>query len=502
MILILAILAVIRASPLDPQSPPVIPLHERRAPGPTCDDPNGCRSLGDIIRSCILTILLCTWVSMHPNIPSPDERWPRIAWRRAGLMILALIAPEVVIGWALRQRQAAAELAEERKGEGWTLTHGFFAIMGGFMEYEGNQPIRVLLPEELESYSLTGNGDFPRVSKAEIDDRSKGDAISKAVVILQTSWFVTQCIARGVQRLPITELELATVAFAALNFVIYVLWWDKPQNVQRGVRVYRKRMTPEPIDDGNAETTGKEPTDVADQSKMARSARSGWPRLSFIFESIHPTVHRVCSFPTCSADHTPHLSRSARLIKARRKLKDDVGHGLRVEEKVEQTLDGPQNVQRGVRVYKKRITEEPIDDGNVEATRVNTFHPTKWVRSSEFSSMFLVATITVVFGSIHCIGWSFEFPSRIERTLWRVASLYITNAPILIPAFGGLGIVIDKFLLKDRFNHLCMAISWTLLLFLYVLSRLTLLVLPFLCLRSPPPAAFHVVHWVSFIPHV
>ena len=32
-------------------------------------------------------------------------------------MILALIAPEVVIGWALRQRLAAAELAEEHKGE-------------------------------------------------------------------------------------------------------------------------------------------------------------------------------------------------------------------------------------------------------------------------------------------------------------------------------------------------------------------------------------------------
>ena len=127
--------------------------------------------------------------------------------------------------------------------------------MGGFMEYEGNRPIRVLLPEQLESYSLTGNGDFPRISKAEIEDKSKGDSISKAVVILQTSWFVMQCIARGVQGLPITELELATVAFAALNFVIYLLWWDKPLNVQRGVRVYKKRITEEPVDDGDVEAT-------------------------------------------------------------------------------------------------------------------------------------------------------------------------------------------------------------------------------------------------------
>jgi hypothetical protein len=32
-------------------------------------------------------------------------------------MLLALFVPEAVIAWALRQRQAAAELAEEHKSE-------------------------------------------------------------------------------------------------------------------------------------------------------------------------------------------------------------------------------------------------------------------------------------------------------------------------------------------------------------------------------------------------
>jgi hypothetical protein len=123
------------------------------------------------------------------------------------------------------------------------------------MKYEGNRPIQVLFPQDLQSYSLTGNGDFPRISKMEIQDKSKGDFISKGVVILQTSWFVMQCIARGVQGLPITELELATIAFAGLNFVIYLLWWDKPLNVQCGVRVYEKRRTDEPMDDGHVEAT-------------------------------------------------------------------------------------------------------------------------------------------------------------------------------------------------------------------------------------------------------
>jgi cytochrome b561 len=117
MLVILAILAATRASPFGLRSPPIVSQDQLQVTQPSCDDPHGCRSLGDIIRSCIVTILLCTWVSMHPNIPSPDERWPRLALRRAGLMLLALFVPEAVIGWALRQRQAAAELAKEHKGE-------------------------------------------------------------------------------------------------------------------------------------------------------------------------------------------------------------------------------------------------------------------------------------------------------------------------------------------------------------------------------------------------
>jgi len=117
MIIILAVLAATRASPVGLQSPPTLSFDQLQARSASCDDPNGCRSLWDIIRSCIVTILLCTWVSMHPNIPGPDERWPRIALRRVGLLLLALFVPEAVIGWALRQRQVAAELAEKHKGQ-------------------------------------------------------------------------------------------------------------------------------------------------------------------------------------------------------------------------------------------------------------------------------------------------------------------------------------------------------------------------------------------------
>ena len=114
MMIILAILAATGASPLG-QSSSFVQRDEIQAP--SCDDPHGCRSLWDIIRSCALTIFLCTWASVHPNIPSPDESWPKIAVRRVGLMLATLFMPEVIIAWALRQRLAAVRLAEKHKGE-------------------------------------------------------------------------------------------------------------------------------------------------------------------------------------------------------------------------------------------------------------------------------------------------------------------------------------------------------------------------------------------------
>jgi len=83
----------------------------------TCDCPNQCRTLWDIVWSCLFTMFLCTWVSIHPNIPSPHEGWVRVTSRRLGVMLAVLIAPELIFSWALRQRILARRLANEHRGE-------------------------------------------------------------------------------------------------------------------------------------------------------------------------------------------------------------------------------------------------------------------------------------------------------------------------------------------------------------------------------------------------
>ena len=136
-----------------------------------------------------------------------------------------LLTPKFVIYWAVQQHYTARNFTKEheRNHPDWTRAHSFFLIMGGFTIYEGGKPARVLEVKELEELSEAGKFEWPTITEEEITDRSKGDYLSKTIVLFQTTWFIGQCIARGAYRLALAELEVATVAFASLTGVIYYL---------------------------------------------------------------------------------------------------------------------------------------------------------------------------------------------------------------------------------------------------------------------------------------
>jgi hypothetical protein len=126
-----------------------------------------------------------------------------------------------------------------------TRTHGFFMIMGGFhsftgsakgeASYEPKHPIRWddVIPL-LENETI----DLP--TEREIQDKSTSDWLAKTVVLIQTIWFITQCIARRIEHLPTTELEIVALAYTTINFGIFLAWLDKPQNVECPIRVFHQ----------------------------------------------------------------------------------------------------------------------------------------------------------------------------------------------------------------------------------------------------------------------
>ena len=89
---------------------------------------------------------------------------------------------------------------------------------------------------------------MPVITKAEIEDRSKGDVLSKGVAILQLAWFVISLLARFVQHLPTTLLEIDTLALAALTCIAYGLWLKKPKDVGLPCPVHLKVTAAKPLD--------------------------------------------------------------------------------------------------------------------------------------------------------------------------------------------------------------------------------------------------------------
>lgn len=122
-------------------------------PSDQCETIGHCRTVWNIIWSCLVTIFACIWVAIHPNVPQPKSprkpvleagyrprRWS-LPWVRyqirmlgryladllryqltdtlsgldekIGIALLALLAPEFIFAWALRQWLRARSIAKK-----------------------------------------------------------------------------------------------------------------------------------------------------------------------------------------------------------------------------------------------------------------------------------------------------------------------------------------------------------------------------------------------------
>ncbi len=312
--------------------------------------------------------------------------------------------------------------------------------------------------------------DLEAISVKIIEDSSKGDALSKMISILQISWFIIQCIARVIQHLPITLLEMTALAFAGISIITYSLWWYKPLNVQCHISLDksdRRKYTPTP------ETSqSQEHLSIASMDTMRFRSR---------------------------------LSMATAMYWLQRFLKGVMNTILSMES----DLEPARNTEDGIfRFFSGRGGPKGL--GAHSANEM-------WAR--------FVRTVGVgsLFGAFYCAAWSFYFPSYIEMLVWRFSSVVVLIGLPAASLLSGVDLIrsgntlswahyLDEIKDAERYRdwkyNSCTFVNFILTviscvgIIAYIVGRMTLVILAFMQLRSLPSLAFHTVQWTTYIPHI
>ena len=230
----------------------------------------------DILKTCLLTIFLCCWTSVCPNIPGPnDGKWTRLR-DKASMACLGLLGPEFLLTIASGQITSATESVRKFRDLGktdWTRKHAFYAGMGGFVLQAEDEPRPFPLDAAQLHYLVERDYvDYPHLTEDDIEDKNKADVLARAITLGQATWFLASTITRGAQGLAITTLELTTISFTIVAFAMMYFWFDKPLDVSRtntlnakdndrhirapGPPAARRPWHPTPLDFVSREETG------------------------------------------------------------------------------------------------------------------------------------------------------------------------------------------------------------------------------------------------------
>ncbi|KAK7030818.1 hypothetical protein VNI00_013926 [Paramarasmius palmivorus] len=453
-----------------------------------CDDIKGCRTVTGILWSCLSVIFICTWVAIHPNIPKVGTHSAVVVFNNVMLMMTAVLAPEIMVLWAMRQRASAKAIGKKFEKYGWGITHGFFVIMGGFALYDGNEFCGYLWDsrdplwqEGVELYegrirsyhqyiqkapesalSRQENGTtihipsdasclleflvakgYITLTEDEIRGNfSHGDVFTKSIAVVQTLWFILQVAARGKQGLAISELEIITVGFAVLNFGTYFLWWKKPVRVRHPIRIYWRPQETETTRKPKGSQSRWNSFRVAVATVIEHIYSPGNPKSGVDWAKL------IC-LPIAIVLHVFFICDSI--------LSDKNDYGLDI-------------------LISSRLESVPV--------------------------LLYVAVygLAAIFGVIHCIPWIFSFPSISEQQLWRISAVAVAAAPIVM---GCLHMYWKRYLgSAPVWLDTGVSILIIILAVGYAVFRVMLIALAFTALRNLPPSAYQTVQWTTFIPHI
>ena len=364
------------------------------------------------------------------------------------------------------------------------------------MLMDGNERKGILRPNKLRDLLREGKIAFPSITEEEIKDRSKADGLAKGIAVLQTTWFIAQCLSRPAQGLIITEIELITLAIAALNGLLYFLWWNKPLDVKCCVPVLLLHGEDhEPVEIPHFEPKSK----LFYLINLKEMNRRNSPEWSQIFSSIFSWVHIRWLFNSLGRLKGYMAGLLQCLIQHINGRISTVGTitvcALLLKTALVELLKSPFKMMW---VLMLRGTD-PFDqyDFNDGIFRVPTFYADYYQVRSKLMVPTLTSIVAMLFGGIHCAGWNFPFPSHAALIIWRVSSVII----LIVPSTGLFATVLQAHDVTADIGHFILSVLWPCSIS-YALARLSLFVEAFVALRHLPPGAYAVVNWTALLLHM
>ncbi|KAH6913510.1 hypothetical protein BKA70DRAFT_1421777 [Coprinopsis sp. MPI-PUGE-AT-0042] len=529
-----------------------------RADSPPEDVPfnTNYRSTADIVWSCVVTVFACTWLSVHPNVSGSNSTWKQRMTHRIYLMIWGIAAPEFLVIFAYRQWRGSKDITrvirkvvEDDKldiplRKKWTNTHSHYLQMGGFMFQDPNSEelvdfieVQELLKKQSQDVGREALHELLKntLTEDEIWDKSKGDTLAKAVVALQTTWFLTQIVGRAMQHLTITELEVITLAYAAFNAVMYAFWWNKPLDAQcpllipfskvEELRLYNATYVATITDLSFVLT---ETSSVPEDASQTASIAETYPQHERRYYAEDP-LPRVDPAPASPPDAIPmnvqsvptwlcyikctllHLLQRPLMIMHRVYIL--TGFKRPGKEYVFSVFDH----RSPSRISGRQGRSHQGTEHTPMVPMFYTYSEAPDIAPRSIAVSALAMFLASCFGAAHCIAWAFSRLTPPETLLWRICALLICLAPIgscltflvatwyawLLVAsahwrpFGSVKTLIMRVLAPFHNN-----VFVPVLLPLYLVARLVLIGLAFVQLRRLSRDAHQTVEWSDFLPHI
>ena len=408
---------------------------------------------------------------------------------------------------------------------------------------------------------LARNGLFLPISEESISDKSKADLLAKGLVICQVGWLAAQCIARKVQGLPISLLEIHTLVHVFCAVTMYLIWLSKPLDINNPTRTDAwiwngsegQRLNWEKCianmlmlsthlkswssSDKFIETSCAEmdfALDLDCKKVVLQEPRSvGNTRLNVFQHDISQIQSKLddatYKLQTIRRAGTAKSKQGTLSIITGESIESNVGPALvqsQREGQIErysrlELLFSEKAVKRWVLGLNGSSSIQTLTDGKIYRSTAESedqhpyFEPTITNFSSPSYEHGVLTTLClwvlcVVYGGIHAIGWDFVFPSSIEQKCWRIA------CPLLV-ALGGPMSELIRYSIQVQKNQTrhdpegngYMEVVKFFSSFLaiisspfYVVARIFLVAEAFVSLRQVPSGVYASVSWARFIPHI